>query len=308
MILYKYLSFEGGMKVLESNTIGLTRPCDFNDPFELSAAVCKDESSDPYEMISQMSKEKNFNFFWERAHQWRRKCCILSLTRQPLNPLMWSHYGDNYKGMVIGIDCSAGEFTSKKHNVVPVQFGNVIYSNSKPKNDVICNESEEREYFSPFHFPANNLERLQRLFLYKESQWAHEEEVRLVKYLGSRLPADYSFNVSERNEHAVTDKASIESLNQYLEPNEELHSIVDRVIECNGRPLFLLNLPPNSIKEVYVGARTSILQSGDATNAINFSQTVNSLQPKAKIFGCYVEDSSWSIQTFNVAEKLSQKR
>jgi hypothetical protein len=294
------------MKVIESNSIGFTRPCDFNDPFELSSAVCSEESSEPFSMLAQMSKESSYNFFWERPHQWRNKACILSLTRQPLNSLMWSHYCDGHSGMVIGIDCSGKQFTSKNSNIVPVQFGNVIYSSSKPKNEVFYRESERSDDFNPFHFPANNLERLQRMFLYKDSQWVYEEEVRVVKYLGSKFPTMYELRNCGEGEDAST-KTHIELLNRYFEPGQELHGIIDRVIELSERPLFLLSLPLNAIKEIYVGARSSIIQSGGAGNAIDFSQKVKIFQPKAEIFGCYVEDDSWSIKTFNIAERLSNK-
>ena len=34
MILYKYVSFEAGLKILETITLGFSHLEDFNDPFE----------------------------------------------------------------------------------------------------------------------------------------------------------------------------------------------------------------------------------------------------------------------------------
>ena len=34
MILYKYVSFEAGLKILETSTLGFSHLEDFNDPFE----------------------------------------------------------------------------------------------------------------------------------------------------------------------------------------------------------------------------------------------------------------------------------
>ena len=38
MILYKYVPFDGGCKILNDKTIGYSNPWDFNDPFEMAAS------------------------------------------------------------------------------------------------------------------------------------------------------------------------------------------------------------------------------------------------------------------------------
>jgi hypothetical protein len=40
MILYKHVSLEAGLKILESRAIGFSEPRDFNDPFETAARPC----------------------------------------------------------------------------------------------------------------------------------------------------------------------------------------------------------------------------------------------------------------------------
>ncbi len=41
MILYKYVSFDGGCAILNGKTIGFSNPWDFNDPFEMGVgSVC----------------------------------------------------------------------------------------------------------------------------------------------------------------------------------------------------------------------------------------------------------------------------
>ncbi|MDR4497425.1 MAG: DUF2971 domain-containing protein [Candidatus Scalindua sp.] len=57
---------------------------------------------------------------------------VLSLTRSPLNPLMWAHYGQEHSGIVIDIDINGAGFTNEKNNFVPVHLGNVIYTQTKP--------------------------------------------------------------------------------------------------------------------------------------------------------------------------------
>jgi hypothetical protein len=77
MILYKYVSFKGGLKILESNSIGFSNPWDFNDPFEMAASHGLLPNSSFAPLVLRKLMETT---------------AILSLTRSPLNPLMWAHY------------------------------------------------------------------------------------------------------------------------------------------------------------------------------------------------------------------------
>ena len=52
---------------------------------------------------------------------------ILALTRTPGNSLMWAHYADKHQDMVIGIDVEAAGLTNERTNLIPAQFGSVIY-------------------------------------------------------------------------------------------------------------------------------------------------------------------------------------
>lgn len=104
MILYKYVSHEVGMKIIQNCSVGFTRPEHFNDPFEVEAAYHSVQGENPIGVMNntQRSIKKSI---------WKKTTGILSLTRQPLNPLMWAHYGCEHKGMVVGIDSSISEFT-----------------------------------------------------------------------------------------------------------------------------------------------------------------------------------------------------
>jgi hypothetical protein len=38
------------MKVIEKNSVGFSRPCDFNDPFELEASYPPEEGENPIDI------------------------------------------------------------------------------------------------------------------------------------------------------------------------------------------------------------------------------------------------------------------
>lgn len=86
MILYKYVSFSSAQKIIETSTLGFSCLEDVNDSFEgraLKFKQNKNTSSIPDSVIIGAVKNR-----LSRNYE------ILSLTRQPLNPLMWAHYGN----------------------------------------------------------------------------------------------------------------------------------------------------------------------------------------------------------------------
>lgn len=134
MILYKYMSLAGAIKAIETSSIGFTHLEDFNDPFEGTSYGFKENSKSV--LTPAIAKNACFNRF-------SRNYGVLSLTRQPLNSLMWSHYGDSHKGVIIGIDVNKANFNSSSENFIPYQVGEVIYTSTKPNNDLnIINEEE----------------------------------------------------------------------------------------------------------------------------------------------------------------------
>ncbi|MFM4568444.1 DUF2971 domain-containing protein [Klebsiella pneumoniae subsp. ozaenae] len=170
MILYKYMKYDAAVRLLTSNTIAFSSYVNFNDPYELSCLAYGPGN------INNMMKMHN------QINLWGRNSVILCLTRDPLNPLLWAHYAESHKGIVIGIDVSPPQFTSLDENIIPVQFGNVIYTKTQPKDPFFTATFPETEIDNFIGFNANYLEKLQRAFLYKSHHWAYEEEVRIVKH------------------------------------------------------------------------------------------------------------------------------
>lgn len=89
MSLYKYYDAEGGRAALNSRSLGGRTPSNFNEPFELTALSNGDGA---------MSKLHTLRV---QIEELKEQVVILSLTRSPLNLLMWAHYGREYTGMVV---------------------------------------------------------------------------------------------------------------------------------------------------------------------------------------------------------------
>ncbi|WP_185856281.1 DUF2971 domain-containing protein [Vreelandella populi] len=275
MILYKYLTYEVGYSILENNSIAFSSPESFNDPFE-SEAAC---SFFPGKAKINLSTQKKIRD--AAVQQFKKSYGVLSLTRQPLNPLMWSHYAGEHTGMVIGIDVSEECFTSEIENTIPVQFGNVIYTHTKPSNLFLDTLSEKLNITQSFSFDRDHIETYQRAFLYKASCWSYEEEVRIVKSIPLPLNPEKFITLKSGN-----------------------FKIINAFSRCNLIDLPLFLMPKGVIKEVYIGLRSGIHDAEyNAELSLEIVNTIRSSQPQTAIFGCKIKENTWELDRFDLEKE-----
>lgn len=262
MILYKYMSFEAAQQVIKNGTIGFSCLEDLNDPFECSAFGFED-SVDPNIPASVAANACKNRF--------SRKYAVLSMTRQPLNALMWSHYGDSHQGVVIGIDVDASGLNCQRTNVIPSDFGEMIYCITKPhKNLPVISEEILMSIGKDIEFDANMFNLVKRAFLYKSLEWAYEEEVRIVKNI-SHVPFAYH---GEGGTHEEWTKISV-----------------------SGRPLYCFRIPEDSIKEIYLGSQVNrnVSRKKILSNA-EFSALIESwLVPGRTVNICKASTGTWGL-------------
>lgn len=168
VILYKYMSYNALSSCLKYRTLRFSRPASFNDPFD-----CLASSSD---VLIGNGPIYNYRPYERNIYTARSMVGVLSLTRDPLNLLMWAHYGQNHTGGVIAIDTDLAGLGCEESNLVPCHRGSVIYSSIRPEING-----------SPEHLPRfesiEDTDFLQKLFLYKSLHWSYEEEVRVMKLI-----------------------------------------------------------------------------------------------------------------------------
>ena len=261
MLLYKYVSYDAGLNILRNNSIGFTAPVYFNDPFEIEA-----ESYDPDPSLSS-GRQAGTRILASAIKSMAKHTGVLSLTRAPLNPLMWAHYGLGHTGMVIGIDAAKSELVSEATNLLPVQYGGVIYTNERPRARLLS-QSRLALGGSIVHFQKDSFEHLQRIFLFKPMCWSYEEEVRVVK-----------------NVHSVSESGG------------RIASGSFSVITVAGRPMYLLDLPRAALREVYLGIRSEPIKQ---SNERLFVESVLHLQPDITVFGCKIGESSWNLEKYRI--------
>lgn len=254
MILYKYYGAASGLAAIESQRLGFRVPHFFNDPFELTALSNGD------------GPEAKLDTLRMRIEELKRQVVILSLTRSPLNPLMWAHYGQEHTGFVVGYDVAGDFLGSQDYNLIPAQAGDVIYTHTKSPFTLTPATMDVLQRVYQFGHGATGVPSYEeqvlarRLFLTKHASWVYEEEVRVVKILDSLFEESARYQADPLRTFESPD---------YLP---------------DGLYLYNHRMP---IKEVYLGARNTLQEHPDEL---------------AKVFGgdrtvykLTVEDTSWQL-------------
>ena len=128
---YKYLPFnEGSLRILTDGTIKFTSPSELNDPFDCApdfdARNIADYLNTRPDLLEKAREKLNFSpaqFIEEKQTRIKSleiaaehgafnqlaagRVGICSLTRDPLNLLMWAHYAQHHTGFVVEFDIPA---------------------------------------------------------------------------------------------------------------------------------------------------------------------------------------------------------
>lgn len=278
MILYKYYDYNAGLAALRSSKLGFRTPKDFNDPFELKFLS---NAQGPNSKLSQLESD---------LEELKNSVLVLSLTRTPLNSLMWAHYGKEHEGFVIGYETNDKFLTSKKYNLITVDNGDVIYTNTK--NPHTLNRTS-MSLFHALYMTGQGLELkdtqrekieslMRKVFLTKHSIWFYEEEVRIVK-------AKHSF--FETAEETQRDPLrSFDYLSKDVAPGYSC-------IVVNGLHIYNYQV---KIKEVYLGIRNPLLNTSGRDNLAhqsNIGLVDKANEQKWKVYKLKMSPSSWGLKS-----------
>jgi len=241
---YKYLPFdEGSLRIISDGTIKFTAPNKVNDPFDCAPdfethniAEYLDTRPDLLEragdklklsaaqrieqkptMIRRLKRDAEQGVFGQHTVD---KIGICSLSRDPLNLLMWAHYAHHHKGFVVEFDIPA-EATGVDDRptnwllewLIPQE---VAYQKSKP----VVNFFDDRDVVT------------KKRFLIKGEAWKYEQEERVIDYVRGHGVHSYDrktilhsviagMKMDEPN--FTTLRRSIDRVNQELDLEIELH-------------------------------------------------------------------------------------
>jgi hypothetical protein len=145
--LFKYYSLsEFNIDALENNYVYLSNPKDFNDPFDCSR-----------NLIIENQKELSDWQYVESLNN-NSKVGITCFSKNGMEPLMWSHYTNSYRGFCIKLK---PEFINPVNKEL-IKLKQVIYSNNP---NTISTQSKISKYYQ---------------LIVKLENWRYEEEWRLL--------------------------------------------------------------------------------------------------------------------------------
>ena len=178
--IYKYVSLETAIKILETNSLKFAKPSTFNDPFDCDVNLLDfnfDGGVNPTVLkeietlkLSYKGKlEAKSKDFWEKGYKAaqlekvnRSRICCFSLMND--NILMWSHYADNHAGVCLEFDNLMENKFVKLFDKKDISEGVIGYTAKNRINYV----AEERRF--AFY----------KLFFCKSEIWEYEKEFRMI--------------------------------------------------------------------------------------------------------------------------------
>lgn len=190
-LLYKYCSESGGKSILELMELRLPFASDVNDPFDCSPFFyCSDDYKDfekrvsgAFQRLGETLKPEIAFDLWrqvesgelkssliqkskEMMDEFNSKTCLISVSKNPNNLMMWAHYTNCHKGVVIEIDFDIllGE---KGPGIL---MHPVLYSYERPRIDILIDPDDKKAWSDQF---AN-------VPLVKSIGWSYEHEYRTV--------------------------------------------------------------------------------------------------------------------------------
>jgi hypothetical protein len=202
--LYKYLAYDNGAKALIDNgTLKYSHFSEFNDPFDCQVSYDVEDSLEYYQSRKDLIKAAGDKLNYSPAERIQKKqqmfknveksiidgdfhksllnpigiCC---LSKVPDSILMWSHYANHHKGVVVEFDTFQDQYT-ELHDVEKTLLGYpIIYQDQMPK----ISARNGQDGFSA----------VQSSILTKSLSWKYENEVRVLStHLG---PGIHSFDHS----------------------------------------------------------------------------------------------------------------
>lgn len=174
--------------IFESNTIYLSNPLNFNDPFDCSLgfdiensseSALKDffnlnnttESNIKSKILSLLKTspdmQANFNNHIRACQQvFAEGIGVYCLTKKLNNFPMWAHYGENHEGIAIGYDLNKISINNCKLYPIEYEFTPMTLDQEvKLTSDLSSNVEEYIHYH----------------FCRKHNDWKYEEETRLIQ-------------------------------------------------------------------------------------------------------------------------------
>jgi hypothetical protein len=166
-----------------------------------------------------VSKPENFQWFDQWRHDFQRRLRILCLCEDPSSDLMWAHYADEHRGVVLGFNTVVVE------DHILRLLEPVVYQDGPPA--LVDYEEWFRSQVFGWYWQPNSEDVLRKLVLTKHSHWQYEREWRFalsapraasVDFLDITFPLDSLAEIVLGFRTEVAEASEILTLAKSLQP------------------------------------------------------------------------------------------
>lgn len=184
--LYKYRALDAyTLALLVNQEVNFADPAKLNDPYDchisvtaaIDAAIVEVNKETGKNILDKLEKMKKLSDILAKMEADTRSVGVLSLTQNPLNSLMWSHYADEHRGLCIGFRFSPTITEYNEMNKI-IGTSECHYCSKNPFLDFFLEfvQSEDLMPWSDFWLSIFSLGMIS-----KAEPWRHENEVRILR-------------------------------------------------------------------------------------------------------------------------------
>lgn len=251
---------------LKNPTIKLSPPALLNDPFESKNArhisdFIYDKYHDEYQgsLINgkRLTEARARTIIKNAPKRTINLSGIFSLSESNRSLLMWAHYADQHKGMVIGIE---DDFLDNDMDIsIPTRLINTKRP-IKVNYDTVRFDSSEFD-FTKAHINVVTRQLALKVLTTKSDDWLYEKEHRFIlpialadkiKYTGESMNFGYRLRSAiKRGELEIDMDTKLVSIQEDTPMTDNLY----QHMSSNKDFLFLKNINPKKIKSIYFGVR-----------------------------------------------------
>jgi hypothetical protein len=167
-----------------------------------------------------VSKPENYRWFDQWRHNFQRRLRVLCLCEDPCSDLMWAHYANEHRGVVLGFNIAVME----DHIMRPLEP--VMYQDEPPQ--LVDYKEWFRSQVFGWNWKPDSDDVLRKLVLTKHSPWRYEREWRfalsapqkaLVDFMDIAFPAASLAELVTGFRTDKTEAAEMQALADVLQPN-----------------------------------------------------------------------------------------
>ncbi|MBL0492748.1 DUF2971 domain-containing protein [Aeromonas veronii] len=279
-ILYKYMSYIDNY--LSDPTIKLSPPSLLNDPFEsqdvedmrrfIYESYLASDNRDVYVNGIKVSPSRAKRIIENEPMSIVNSSGVISLSESNRSLLMWAHYANQHKGIVIGLE---DDFLYDELNHIPYSSRLIL----EPKPIKISYDTIRFDLTDFENFPENRHDianmLAMKLLTTKSDDWLYEKEHRCIVPIGIADKIIYTGKITDRTRrvknYISNEQIKINRTTKIVTVSDDIEykSPVYRWLSRDDKFLFLKRISPKKIKSIYFGVRA------DDDDIANMMETIS---------------------------------